>query len=797
MFEKLPEELKQNARFCLWRYEERGNGKPTKMPYRLDGQRASSTDRAHFCSFERAVEAVADSRYSGIGLGIFDGFCAIDIDHCYKDGAFSEMAKDVILTMRSYAEISPSGEGVRIIFRARDVQYDKSRYYINNQKLGLEVYVSGATSKYVTLTGNMIGGKGVEERSAELMQVLERYMRKPLPQNGQSYTRPAPHPSVTLSDTELIQKAMRASNGSSFRFLWEGGIPSGKSHSEADGALCAMLAFWCGGDTVQMDRLFRSSGLYREKWEREDYRTSTLNNAVALTREFYKPYETASAAEDFADNSHQPRWEKPIPFEQADLPSFPVNALPKPIADYVQALSESVQTPVDMAGTAALAVLALCTQGKYRIYGKSDWSEPLNLFAVVVAEPSERKSAIISAMMKPVDLYESEYNRTHAAAFEQSRMQKNILLKKKNAIEEAVAKGKKDSTELSAISEELAQFKERRPLKLYADDVTTEKLTSLLAENGRTAVISAEGGIFDLLSGMYSKNVNIDVFLKGYSGDSIRVDRIGRNSESIHDPALTVLLAVQPSVLSGLMENRTFRGRGLTARFLYSVPRSRVGNRKYRTEPVSVEVEENYYRVIQNILSDESSDVIKLSPEADKLLEAFSDEVERGLKSDYSDIADWAGKIVGGVLRIAGILCRASVMRFEALDLSDELIVTPEIMQSAIDIGKYYISHAKSAFSLMGADALTKQSKYVLDTVIHNRMTEFSRRDIMRICRSIKTAEELQPILDHLTELGYLAPVCPQKGQPFGRPQGQKYALNPNIQMEQDFCPDLSREYGT
>lgn len=155
----------------------------------------------------------------------------------------------------------------------------------------------------------------------------------------------------------------------------------------------------------------------------------------------------------------------------------------------------------------------------------------------------------------------------------------------------------------------------------------------------------------------------------------------------------------------------------------------------------------------------------------------------------YSDIADWAGKIVGGVLRISGILCRASVMRFEFLDVLDELTVTPEIMQNAIDIGKYYISHAKAAFTLMGADALTKQSKYVLENIKRNGLVEFNRRDVMRICRSIKSAEELQPILDHLTELGYIAPVVlgggasvsPQKGLPFGRPQGQKYLLNPSI----------------
>lgn len=116
-------------------------------------------------------------------------------------------------------------------------------------------------------------------------------------------------------------------------------------------------------------------------------------------------------------------------------------------------------------------------------------------------------------------------------------------------------KGKVEMSEVDKVSEELASFKEEKPLKLYVDDITTEKLTSVLADNdGRAAILSTEGGIFDTLAGIYTKNVNIDVILKGYSGDSIRVDRIGRQSESVMTPALTMLLMAQPSVLSGLIK---------------------------------------------------------------------------------------------------------------------------------------------------------------------------------------------------------------------------------------------------
>ena len=211
------------------------------------------------------------------------------------------------------------------------------------------------------------------------------------------------------------------------------------------------------------------------------------------------------------------QWENPIPFEEIVLPPFPVEALPTRVRPYVEAVAETTQTPVDMAGTAVLAAMASCVQGKYLVKAKADWTEPTNIYAIMVAEPSERKSAVTSLIVKPINLYEMEYNKQHSAALEKNRMQKRILEKRQRAIEDKVAKGKAEDGELDAIVEEIATFKEIFPMQLYVDDVTPEKLISIIAEHGGIAsVISAEGGIFDQLAGgMYSKAVNIDVFLKG------------------------------------------------------------------------------------------------------------------------------------------------------------------------------------------------------------------------------------------------------------------------------------------
>ena len=471
-------------------------------------------------------------------------------------------------------------------------------------------------------------------------------------------------------------------------------------------------------------------------------------------------------------------WDTPILFDEYDLPTFPVDALPEVIRRYVLAVAESTQTSVDMAAVEALGVVSLCSQGKYFIRGNADWIEPLNTYTVVILPPAERKSSVLSMMIHPVEVYEKMENERRSPEIVKSQMELSKLEKEKRSLVERASKGKATEEDIKNKAKEIAEYEPVKPLRLFVDDVTSEKLTSVLAENnGCAAVVSAEGGIFDIISGLYSRNVNIDVFLKGHSGDTIRVDRIGRASESIIHPALTMLLAVQPEVLNGLMSNNTFRGRGLTARFLYSMPKSTVGSRSFSTEPIPEGVRVRYQDLIEAILSsDNEQQPISLDDGTGEVLETLFNEVEGRLKGDLAEIPDWAGKFVGSVLRISGIL---HVMKYPKDSMFDP--VDRETMENAVTIGRYFLEHAKAAYSLMGADAVNKNARYLLSAIKRERLTEFSRRDAMRLCRRFKTAEGLQPVLDRLCEYGYLAakPLPPAHGA--GRKPSEIYLTNPAV----------------
>lgn len=154
--------------------------------------------------------------------------------------------------------------------------------------------------------------------------------------------------------------------------------------------------------------------------------------------------------------------------------------------------------------------------------------------------------------------------------------------------------------------------------------------------------------------------------------------------------------------------------------------------------------------------------------------------MEGKLKNEYSDIPDWAGKLTGAVLRISGLLCRAANAHCsDFLDISDSMIVSEETMAGAISVGRYFTEHSRAAYSLMGADDLVKQSRYTLDAIMKNGLLEFSRRDIMRICRSFKKAEQVQPVLNHLADLGYVALKETEQTFGKGRPANPTYLVNP------------------
>jgi len=287
--EAIPEELRTLPRWVNWQYRMR-KGKRTKVP--IDprtGKEASCDDPATWGGFEHALDRLNRGEADGIGFQLSPPRVGIDLDKCRnpETGVIQPWAQEIIQSLNSFTEISPSGKGVHI--------WTKGTLPKGGRRKGhIEIYNSG---RYFTVTGQHLEGTpiSIEERQSELLTLHARLFAN---RNGKLNAGAKTHfagPS-SLTDGELINHAKSAKNGMKFSRLWAGEWRADyDSQSEADLALCMMLAFWTRRNSACIDRLLRQSGLYRDKWDERHsgdgrtYGQITVDKAVEQTLEVWNP----------------------------------------------------------------------------------------------------------------------------------------------------------------------------------------------------------------------------------------------------------------------------------------------------------------------------------------------------------------------------------------------------------------------------------------------------------------------------------------------------------------------------
>lgn len=269
------------------------------------------------------MKSFAMGGYDGIGIRVSSGIGAIDIDHCIReDGTLNDVAASVLGVFKdAYFERSPSGSGLRGFFHVdADFIFDKTIYYINNRTHGLEVYLPGATNRFVTVTGDQYRAGSVPADMGALQNVLDTFMKRKS-QVVNTHIEPCSY----LTDEQVLEHAKKSANGERFTDYYNGNWQRYfDNQSDADMGFLSMLAFWCGCDEEQMDRIFRTSGMMRPKWDRKQAGTTyggiTIRNAVATCQQIYLPVDVHNisngAEEDFADLEREQK--KAADF-QADL----------------------------------------------------------------------------------------------------------------------------------------------------------------------------------------------------------------------------------------------------------------------------------------------------------------------------------------------------------------------------------------------------------------------------------------------------------------------------------------------
>jgi hypothetical protein len=240
-------------------------------------------------------------------------------------------------------------------------------------------------------------------------------------------------------------------------------------------------------------------------------------------------------------------------------------------------------------------------------------------------------------------------------------------------------------------------------------------------------------------------------------------------------------LAVQPDVLKGLAEHKGFRGRGLCARFLYAVPISKLGSREIEPPPVPAWIEREFHARLAELDAIATGVVLTLDDEAHRRFNVFraSHETELGPYGDLHAYADWANKLPGALLRIAGLLHLGELGAEGAAQP-----ITAETIDRVVEFAPYLIGHAKHAVALIHDNEKLELAARCLAWLDSQDETEVKVRDLQR--RMHVEIDELHAGLAVLAERQLIRVTKrPARGAAGGRPT-DVITVNPRYRVQQE-----------
>ena len=450
-------------------------------------------------------------------------------------------------------------------------------------------------------------------------------------------------------------------------------------------------------------------------------------------------------------------------------PPFPLEVLPDWIADQCREIAYAFQVPEDLPAMLALGSLSTILAGHVKVnLTGSAWVEHVNLYLVSALLPGSGKSPVFKVMTKPVVAVEKESRIAAKKQINDYERERSIEEDRKKHFRTIAVKAEGDErgtaiTELIAIDKKLdAQI--RPPAgHLISEDITPEALVEELAANGgRMALLSSEGGVFDMMAGQYvdkGKATNLAVYLQGWSADSVRRKRTKGEAIVIDEALLTVCVTTQPGVVEALGANRELVTKGVPVRFMFSVPPSLVGYRDRRRvlEDIDSTINTTYQETMTQIglaaLGTEHTLMLRTTTAAgDRFLEW--DQIRENQQRPGGTLAaraEWAAKLRATVLRCCGILHTADQTAGDLIDI--------DVVERAIVLADYWMAHADVVEKMWSDDQTTARARSIVTWSIDNNKPEFSLRDVTAKRGTFHTADDAVGPLQTLVDLGWITPL--------------------------------------
>jgi hypothetical protein len=478
-------------------------------------------------------------------------------------------------------------------------------------------------------------------------------------------------------------------------------------------------------------------------------------------------------------NGSEAEWEEPVPLPGTGaVPEWPVG-LGDMTDEYIKAVAVATATPPDLAGITALGVAATLTAGKVRIEGHIGWAELSNLYLTCVVASGEGKTPAYAEVVRPLFAIEREQRAASADDLAAASSRKRLADALARRLEDLAAKTEDDKlrgkVEENAVAAavDASRITVPAPVRLWTKEATPEGLLRLLAEHdGRMAVLTDEGADHFDLASRYSANgrANHGLYLAGYDGLPYASDRAGRDAVVLPRAVLTIMLMVQPAVLSVLAKDRLAHGRGLYARHLWSMPASQVGRRPTHREAVPDRLRVGWTEHLAGIAAAPGAD-LGLDVPAKRRFDTWRDshEPRLGPAGDLASIVEAGNKMPGQVLHLAGNL---HALRTGTLAGS----VSDETMEATLTFADYFIGHALAVYAVMGCDDATEDGRGVLRWIAARHSSHVTTSEIAH--SRDWPADRVRDALQTLERYGWVRAAKPSGGP--GRPS-ERWETHPQL----------------
>ncbi len=478
-------------------------------------------------------------------------------------------------------------------------------------------------------------------------------------------------------------------------------------------------------------------------------------------------------------------WLDVAEFSENELPRLDVEkCLPAVMAEYVNAIAEQMEVPVELPFSMALGSFAVATQRKCYVRIKDGYREPLCVYIVCALDPAHRKSPVVSRCTSRLQQWERD-ERTRLAKEAKTAISWNKTLQKQIEALRAKAGACRNTEELDELQKRILEAEGRlvevpHPTRLLVDDITPEQMAVVAADNDELiAIVTSEAGVFDTLAGRYNNGMaNIDFVLQAHDGLPVIVDRGKRDPINMEHPRMTMALSTQRITLTTCVSSKVFRGRGLNGRFLYVLPPSNLGKRTFDEPYIAPERFAGFEDSMMGVLNGISEETtLTLSDGAKAAWKEFALAIEHLLPdgAEFQYMRDWAGKLAGRTARVAGI--------YHMMEHPASQPISEATMRKAVNTGWFFADHAKAAYDLMGTSDRDEGAKAILKWIEKDKPATFSGNECLNRVRGnnlLDTMDKLNPCLKALEERNFIRKrEAEYKGK--GRRPGAVYEVNPKL----------------